>query len=295
MKTHLLLFLLLIANFTIAQVHIGSSSKPDPSSILELTSNNLGLLPPRLTESQLNSINNPTAGLFVYCSDCKPKGIYYSNAYGNWINTVTSAVSIELSDDDIVSRTGRVWYNRNLGASQVATSSTDTNAFGGLFQWGRLLEGHEQIASSIYAGPVSSSASNPSDPWYGSFITISTISDVNWLDVPDYNLWNGLGASNNPCPAGYRLPTKEEFQDEISSWSTLDAQGAYDSSLKLPLPGIRNASDAAFFSNSGRYWSSSFDSSRSGYAYLLHVDSFSAIVTTNNVLANGYSVRCIKD
>lgn len=38
--------------------------------------------------------------------------------------------------------TGKVWMDRNLGASQVATSSTDANSYGDLYQWGRAKDGH---------------------------------------------------------------------------------------------------------------------------------------------------------
>jgi len=37
----------------------------------------------------------------------------------------------------VISKTGRVWMDRNLGASQVATSSTDPLSLGDLYQWGR--------------------------------------------------------------------------------------------------------------------------------------------------------------
>jgi hypothetical protein len=39
--------------------------------------------------------------------------------------------------------TGRVWMDRNLGASRVATSSTDEAAYGDLYQWGRFGDGHQ--------------------------------------------------------------------------------------------------------------------------------------------------------
>jgi len=39
--------------------------------------------------------------------------------------------------------TGKIWMNRNLGASQVATSSTDANTYGDLYQWGRAADGHQ--------------------------------------------------------------------------------------------------------------------------------------------------------
>jgi hypothetical protein len=38
--------------------------------------------------------------------------------------------------------TGKIWMDRNLGASQVATSSTHANSYGDLYQWGRRADGH---------------------------------------------------------------------------------------------------------------------------------------------------------
>lgn len=42
---------------------------------------------------------------------------------------------------------GLVWMDRNLGATQAATSSTDTAAYGDYYQWGRDSDGH-QFATS---------------------------------------------------------------------------------------------------------------------------------------------------
>jgi hypothetical protein len=42
-----------------------------------------------------------------------------------------------------VFHTGKVWLDRNLGARQVCTSSTDAACFGDLYQWGRAKDGHE--------------------------------------------------------------------------------------------------------------------------------------------------------
>jgi hypothetical protein len=39
--------------------------------------------------------------------------------------------------------TGKVWLDRNLGATQVATSKTDSAAYGHYYQWGRNDDGHE--------------------------------------------------------------------------------------------------------------------------------------------------------
>jgi hypothetical protein len=43
--------------------------------------------------------------------------------------------------------TGRVWLDRNLGARQVCTSSTDAACYGDLYQWGRAKDGHESRTS----------------------------------------------------------------------------------------------------------------------------------------------------
>ena len=53
--------------------------------------------------------------------------------------------------------TGEIWMDRNLGASNVATSSSDTGSFGDLYQWGRRADGHQCRNSSITTSLTSSS------------------------------------------------------------------------------------------------------------------------------------------
>ena len=45
--------------------------------------------------------------------------------------------------------TGKVWLDRNLGATQVAISSTDADSYGDLYQWGRNADGHQIRTSDI--------------------------------------------------------------------------------------------------------------------------------------------------
>ena len=58
---------------TSAQVGIGTTT-PDPSAALDITSTTKGLLIPRMTAAQRNSISNPSAGLMLWCSDCGANG-----------------------------------------------------------------------------------------------------------------------------------------------------------------------------------------------------------------------------
>jgi uncharacterized protein (TIGR02145 family) len=66
MKKILLCAAFIAASFTgIAQVGVGTNS-PDKSAILELASTTKGFLPPRMSTTERNDINNPVAGLVIY-------------------------------------------------------------------------------------------------------------------------------------------------------------------------------------------------------------------------------------
>ena len=60
---------------TIAQVGIGTDS-PAASAAFEVFSTTKGLLLPRMTKTQLESISSPVEGLMAYCTDCDSKGLY---------------------------------------------------------------------------------------------------------------------------------------------------------------------------------------------------------------------------
>ncbi len=62
-------------------VTIGSNSPPDPSAVLDLQSNQQGFLPPRLTQSQRNAIQNPAQGLMIFNTTSECVDVYF-NATG---------------------------------------------------------------------------------------------------------------------------------------------------------------------------------------------------------------------
>jgi hypothetical protein len=60
--------------------------------------------------------------------------------------------------------TGRIWLDRNLGATKVADSkdAADTDAYGDLYQWGRRKDGHEDRENtSIDSSNLASSITTP--------------------------------------------------------------------------------------------------------------------------------------
>jgi hypothetical protein len=176
--------------------------------------------------------------------------------------------------------------DRNLGATQVATSSIDAASYGDLYQWGRGTDGHQISTSSLTAGPSSSTTPG------SSFLTGS-----NWYSGtnPDV-LWQGVSGTNNPCPLGYRLPTDAELNAERASWTSNNTAGAFGSPLKLPMAGLRENSNGSlsFVGSRAYYWSSTVSGTSSSYLYI-HSGNAYMIPDLANNQAFGFSVRCLKD
>jgi uncharacterized protein (TIGR02145 family) len=177
--------------------------------------------------------------------------------------------------------------DRNLGAGRVATSITDIQSYGDLYQWGRGSDGH-QCRSSATTSTLSSS----DQPGNANFITAFGLPS-DWRSPQNDNLWQGVNGINNPCPTGYRLPTSVELDDERLTWSSNNSNGAYSSLLKLPYAGMRNNQNGALqqVSSYGSYWSSSISATTSKSLFFTNSN---ANISTNLYRAYGLSVRCIK-
>ncbi len=182
--------------------------------------------------------------------------------------------------------TGRTWMDRNIGASQVATSSTDTAAYGDLFQWGRFADGHHCRISA-----TTSTLSSTDLPGHGHFI-VSPYTPSDWRMPQNNNLWQGVHGVNNPCPTGYRLPTVAELDAERLSWSSNNAAGAFSSPLKLTVAGYRLGSNGTlvFDGSAGNYWSSTVSGSDSNLSF--HIGS---AFMGQESRSRGLSVRCINN
>jgi uncharacterized protein (TIGR02145 family) len=185
--------------------------------------------------------------------------------------------------------TGKTWMDRNLGASQVATSSTDTASYGDLYQWGRSADGHQCRNS----GTVTT-LSDIDQPPHRLFI-LAPVFPYDWRNTINNNLWQEVNGINNPCPNAYRLPTAAELTEERNSWSSDNRAGAFASPLKLPSAGYRDQGGLLkFLGAAGNYWGSTVNTVYSCFLWFF-IDSATGANNNFSPRANGFSVRCIKD
>ena len=251
-KTSLLsviFFCLLFLNFNISAQNVGinsTGSAPDASALLDLSTTDKGFL---ITRVDTASIPSPAFGLMILApiDSCLYlyNGIKWVGLGGGGSNCICNCSNPGVPTPifpcggtvipivDVTSPTGKTWMDRNLGASQVATSSNDAAAFGDLYQWGRCSDGHEKRTSTTIT-----TLSTTDTPGHGNYIKPGA-APYDWRSPQNNNLWQGGAGINNPCPTGYRLPTEQEFEAERLSWSTNNAAGAFASPLKLSSGGLR--------------------------------------------------------
>jgi uncharacterized protein (TIGR02145 family) len=296
MKQLLLLLLTILSLIfsTYAQnVGIGTSS-PSSSAKLDINSTTQGFLPPRMTEAQRNAIISPALGLAIFNTSTNCLNIYVGKSWNEICGTISypaGTVNCIATTTEIVDVTnpitGKTWMDRNLGASRAASSSSDVNSYGDLYQWGRSADGHQCRNSA-----TSNVLSIVDQPAQGRFI-ISINEPWDWRSPQNNTLWQGNNSVNNPCPSGYRLPTEVEWNEERLSWSSNNSAGAFASPLKLTRPGYRDHISAALadVGFSGFYWSSTVNGISASRLYLLSNNA--QIITTYRSF--GGSVRCIKD
>jgi uncharacterized protein (TIGR02145 family) len=275
---------------------INNSNIHNNGTEVEIASTTQGFLPPRMTTAQRDAIASSVTGLTMYnttvnCLQSWNGGLWVDDGCGI-ISAYTSgsvfcASGVGTTVVEVTnSSTGKIWMDRNLGASQVATSSTDANSYGDLYQWGRGSDGHQCRNSA-----TTLTLSSIDVPGHGDFITINS-SPYDWRSPQNTNLWQGVNGVNNPCPSGYRLPTETEINAERLSWGSQNDAGAFASPLKLPLAGSRFGSNPLnAVGSSGSYWSSTVSGTEARY---LDFDSGNANMYTY-YRAYGFSVRCLKD
>jgi hypothetical protein len=191
--------------------------------------------------------------------------------------------------------TGRKWLDRNIGATAAPESVSDYHAFGDLYQWGRLSDGHQLItrvgpndADMSAVNGTTSTKSSTDVPGIGQFITGGT----DWRSPQNDGLWQFSDQVNNPCPMGWRIPSRDEWNAEgISSLPDGFTK------LKLTYTGRRSTKGALQLNTTnGAYWTSTttLDPTAGSVSYGIQMDAttYTADIATRNF---GFGCRCIKE
>lgn len=221
-------------------------------------------------------------------------------AYGNELSFTTPS-DPPFIFNTVVSATGRIWMDRNLGAFRLPEKNIDPAARGDLYQWGRGSDGHQKRTSTITT--TSSSADKPVDGYF--IINSQPLSPNNpgdWRNPQNSNLWQGVNGINNPCPNGFRIPTKEEWIEEVESWPNKTLASAYSSKLKIVAGDYRQSENGLVNEllllqspiGVAYFWTSSIDGNySSSMAITNNSTSFPTRIYSGN-RARGHFVRCIK-
>jgi hypothetical protein len=116
-----------------------------------------------------------------------------------------------------------------------------------------------------------------------------------WRKPQNNLLWQGVNGTNNPCPSGWRIATKAE-------WDAENLQNSNDAftKLKLTLTGNRDVGwgdGTIYFFDAGYYWTSTLGdgyvtTNTSSFWACFTVDSYTSFSVARG---SAYAVRCIKE
>ncbi len=335
MKVYYLSLVLLLAGSVgvKAQMTIGSSEPPHEGALLDLqqpnASTKMGLKLPvvSLADASLYGLTSgdqtKAVGMVVYNDNADianghGAGVYVWNGT-KWSSLLgTGGSTGEEPADGTVLCAGLTFMDRNLGADPTAdpnpssydaeTTASPTGSLNGdYFQWGRKADGHEKWNSPAAVGPVTvdhyGQVPATNGAYYGKFIWNAHEKD--WRSTHDDDLWEpSYHLTSNPCPNGFRIPTKTEWADVIKSILpfnkaafTAARQGINIGSygLFLPAAGFRDGLREGWYIGKGistAYWSNT------GIADMASIFTISiGYNATDSWISKsaGCNVRCVKN
>ena len=284
-----------------------SGSSADASAMLDVASTDKGMLLPRMTQSQIESITSPANGLTVYnTDDCK--FYVYRDCSSNWTEVALGTgtfTPFSCGDALVDSRDGQSYTTVQIGSQCWMVENLNI---------GTMVNG---ISNQTDNGTIEKYCYNDNtsncDTYGGLY---------QWDEAMQYVTTAG---TQGICPTGWHLPTDDEYKtlemelgmssseanytgyrgtDEGSKlagneplWTdgNLDQNANFGTSGFTALPaGYRTTSGSFYSLTFGTYfWSSSECGSGAWHRYLYY--SFTEVGRDGYGKANGFSVRCLRD
>ena len=256
----------------------------DDSSVISFDKNGLAFAVAEGTTTVNAIVGLKTARCQVTVKRREPASDGYIDEYG-----INHGAGIEIE--------GTIWAPVNCGYHK------DDFKFGKLYQWGRKYgQGYEgdlhggkyttysdARTPSIESGAVSVDVGNSEQK--SDVIFSSTYNDkYDWVTPQDDKLWNSGSEINpikteyDPCPDGWRVPTRPELETLLESGS----------SLSKNVSGFISYYSSGTYARGykGGYWSSG---TNGGSAYYMIYDSmFDEHSLSSTYRTDGYSIRCVK-
>ena len=229
MKNHLLLIgvfaIILLTTVPLsAQVSISTdNSAADNSALLDVKSTNKGVLLPRITYEQRNTIISPAEGLMVFCTNCGTDGALSVYSNGAWrtyspctIGAPTtgplynSLTQIIWNWTTVSGATGYKWNTANNYNSAFDMGTTTTKTEAGLTcntSYSRYVWAYNACGTSVVTTLTRSTTAGPNSPRTGIIIPSSNQIIWNW----------------QPCieATGYKWNTTDDYETALDMGNSL--------------------------------------------------------------------------
>lgn len=274
-----ILFTIILFYITQAQpVGIGTNS-PNASAQLDLESTTKGFLPPRLTKTERDAIQNPVAGLMVWCIDCDELQVYdgykWKNATGS-TSTGTSFSNVRICN--------QVWMIKNLDITSYRNGESIPH---------------------VTDPAVWSNLTTAAWCWYNndSATYAATYGRLyNWYAVNDPR---GL------APAGWHIPTAAEWSalvdcmggvaiaggkmKSVNGWDAPNANATNYSGFSGIPGGVCGVNGNFAGVGYNGFWWSSTDAGPSNASGVALVNAAEDLSVFDYLKKNGFSIRCVRD
>jgi uncharacterized protein (TIGR02145 family) len=256
---------------------------------------------------------NSTTGVVTFktAPDYETKSTYsFIATVTDGIHTVEQLITININDliedSDSINHngynyqlvespyTGKIWLDRNVGASRVCQTYNDESCFGNYYQWGRNEDGHQNANSLTTNIQAIDLVDMSNDKFIVSIIEkeYDWAYDIDYFGIQRAFNWSRLDGASI-CPSGFRVPTLDELNAETLNQGITNRDDAFANFLKIPAAGYRMGSDGSLSLNgfTAFVWTNTTDN--------LDVRGFVFGGNTAHEIplsrASGLSVRCIQD